>query len=403
MPDQLLYVYTNRFPYSGGEPFLETEIHFLAAQFKAVVLVPAETGQTYAIELPVNVSVLQIPRTPSVPLRSLILKHVRLLCKWWLKALFRSSHRFKYLKEFRFNFNRMMGLISEARDLQHYFIDKPEKAVHYSYWFNEWGSKLAMAKYMGLKGRFVVRTHGYDFDEQQQGRGYFPFRETEITAFDSVSQVSAYGFSYIQKRFPALQNINTHYLGVSENGMNPVSETLPYQIVSCSNFVELKRLPLLIQILAAIQVPFHWTHFGGGKGFDEIKAVATLKLKSGSFEFKGPVPNRAVLEYYRNHSVDLIINTSRLEGLPVSLMEAISSGIPVAGCNICGIPEIVSEQTGFLLEANPDPQIAAGQITHFLQHKSRNSDFRTGVKYYWEQHFHAEKNYNRFISEVLKA
>jgi len=48
------------------------------------------------------------------------------------------------------------------------------------------------------------------------------------------------------------------------------------------------------------------------------------------------LPHNDVLNYYASNPVDVFINTSSSEGLPVSIMEAMSFGIPVIATNVGG-------------------------------------------------------------------
>jgi glycosyltransferase involved in cell wall biosynthesis len=82
-------------------------------------------------------------------------------------------------------------------------------------------------------------------------------------------------------------------------------------------------------------------------------------------------------------------------------MEAISFGIPVTGCDVCGLPEIVNEKTGILLEEHFDPKLVAQKIEVFLKEKSRDAQYRQGVKEFWRENFNAERNYAEFV-EILK-
>ena len=71
----------------------------------------------------------------------------------------------------------------------------------------------------------------------------------------------------------------------------------------------------------------------------------------------GYVPIEQIMNYYRENPVDVIVNVSESEGgSPVSIMEALSCGIPAIATAVGGNPEIVSEQNGILLSANPSPQ-----------------------------------------------
>jgi glycosyltransferase involved in cell wall biosynthesis len=398
-----LYLFTNQFPFYGGESFLETEIHYLSEAFEKVIIYPAAGFENELLPIPENVEVVKFDLIQPVYLRKLLLRHGWIFFKWFMVEIIKSPHRGKYISQFKWNFKRLAGLINNAAVFKtHHSKLTTQNSTFYSYWFNEWASILALAKQMGLKGKLVSRTHGYDFDEQQQGREYHPFRYVELPKFEKVFQVSEYGQNYIQQRFSNAKNLQIAKLGVIDIGFNPISSEQTYQIVSCSNFVPLKRVHLIVEILSYFSFSFHWTHFGSSEGINEVKDITIKKLSHNSFSFKGIVSNNFLMEWYKSHSVDLFINVSNLEGLPVSLMEAISFGIPVVGCNICGVPEIVNNTTGVLLEENFDSQKTAITIEQFLKHKSRNKTFRMGVKQFWKENFDADKNYAEFAKSLKK-
>ena len=48
-----------------------------------------------------------------------------------------------------------------------------------------------------------------------------------------------------------------------------------------------------------------------------------------------------MLDYYKNNIIDIFINLSASEGIPVSIMDAISFGIPCIATNVGGTGEIV--------------------------------------------------------------
>lgn len=396
-----LFLFTNQFPYKGGEPFLETEILYLSKAFERVIIFPLTGYGTDILPVPPNVEVIDFETNRPVYLKKLLLKHGWIIVKWFALEFIKSPHRFKYITQFNWNFKRLVGLLNNAIELKQSInklnISKP---IYYSYWFNDWASMLVIAKQLGLKGKIVSRTHGFDFDEKQQGRGYHPFRYVELPKFDKVYQVSNYGQKYIQKRFPHTKNIQIAKLGVVEKGVNTISNNEICQIVSCSNFVPLKRVHLIIEILTHLSIPFHWTHFGTGTGMEHLQVKARNELNKDSFTFKGFVPNKDLMEWYKTNAVDLFINVSELEGLPVSLMEAISFGIPVVGCNICGVPEIVNKQIGVLLDVDFESKQVASTLEEFLKTKARNTSFRKGVKDFWSEHFDADKNYKDFIFEL---
>ncbi|MBM3921215.1 MAG: glycosyltransferase [Sphingomonadales bacterium] len=398
-----LHLFTQKFPYYGGETFLEGELPFLLQAYDKVYIYPREKGDRFYAELPERVVVQNEVVSEPIQIRNLLKKNWIWMLKWLLSEIIRAPHRFRFLKEFSYNWNRWVGLIREASAL-HTVLKQSDSGIYYSYWFNEWATAMAICREQGLQGRMVARMHGYDFDEKQNGRGYFPFRRSELKAFDGVHQISRYGLNHVQRQYPWYKKFNLNRLGVQDNGMTRSGEgTNPFYIVSCSNFVSLKRIPLLIETLGELKNPFKWVHFGAGAGEKEVKELAERLLPVDSFQFMGYVPNAAVLKYYREQKVDAFINMSELEGIPMSMMEAIASGIPIIGCDVCGVPEIVTEETGLLLPSAEKPGQIARKITEFLTSQSRNLAFRQGVKAFWKQHFNAEINYNTFVQHLTCA
>ncbi len=69
----------------------------------------------------------------------------------------------------------------------------------------------------------------------------------------------------------------------------------------------------------------------------------------GYVHLAGHIPRHDVAGYY--HHADLVVMTSKSEGIPVVLMEAMAQGKLVLAPDITGIPELVEhERTGFLYE-----------------------------------------------------
>jgi glycosyltransferase involved in cell wall biosynthesis len=70
----------------------------------------------------------------------------------------------------------------------------------------------------------------------------------------------------------------------------------------------------------------------------------------------GQVAHEDVLKWFEENSADVFVNVSSSEGLPVSIMEAFSYGIPAIATAVGGMPEIVTEDCGVLLEPDFKPE-----------------------------------------------
>ncbi len=100
-----------------------------------------------------------------------------------------------------------------------------------------------------------------------------------------------------------------------------------------------------------------------GRGFagDPENSEYDIKNLINSFGLE----NRVILTGYRDDipcilkTLDTFCLPSLSEGLPVSILEAMASSVPVVGSNVKGINEIISaEETGLLFRSNDDESLA---------------------------------------------
>jgi glycosyltransferase involved in cell wall biosynthesis len=89
-----------------------------------------------------------------------------------------------------------------------------------------------------------------------------------------------------------------------------------------------------------------------GSGLEEEQAIAVAKESGGGIEFLGHVHQPRSNLLPRLHALCVM---SRHEGLPMTIIEAMSAGVPVVATSVGGIPEAVTdEETGFLVPRTLD-------------------------------------------------
>lgn len=71
-----------------------------------------------------------------------------------------------------------------------------------------------------------------------------------------------------------------------------------------------------------------------------------------------------ISDYYR--VLDLLVLPSLSEGLPNTVLEAMSFGIPVLGTSVGGVPEVIERGNGILVRPN-DPEALAERMIELLQ------------------------------------
>jgi glycosyltransferase involved in cell wall biosynthesis len=114
----------------------------------------------------------------------------------------------------------------------------------------------------------------------------------------------------------------------------------------------------------------------------------------------GKMMHGEVMEFFKEIPFHLFISLSESEGLPVSMMEAISFGIPILSTDVGGVKEIVTKETGVLVEPSINHEDIASIIDDWKLTGLSSEIFRQGVRRFWEENFSAATNYPAFIKEL---
>ena len=227
-------------------------------------------------------------------------------------------------------------------------------------------------------------------------KGYVPLRKDVVESLDAAVFISSKGVKYFRKKYP---NCKTKFFPLGSNNIQ-YAKPLPTEavkVLSCSRVYYIKRVPLIYQSLLELKdLKIEWTHLGGGdnKDMEELKELIQQSKSSHiKVNLTGWIQHEDVLEYYTKHGFDVFINLSTNEGVPVSIMEAICCNIPVVATDVGGTSEIVNDETGKLVSANPTPKEVAEAITTVIKGHYTPREF-------WNNHYNSEKNYTSF-SEFL--
>jgi glycosyltransferase involved in cell wall biosynthesis len=103
---------------------------------------------------------------------------------------------------------------------------------------------------------------------------------------------------------------------------------------------------------------------GGGPTEDEIRnLVRQMGLKRVSF--KGVATRSEIARFYND--ADIFINASRLDNMPVSILEAFASGMPVVSTEPEGMRYVVEHERTGLLSAVGDATALAQNVIRVLQ------------------------------------
>ena len=231
-------------------------------------------------------------------------------------------------------------------------------------------------------------------------------REGILAEIDNVYPCSDHGTEYLKNKFPRYKKkIEPRFLGTLDHGEKKYYfGDKCYEIVSCSTVTKVKRLDLLINALAQIkEIPIKWTHYGDGILMDEIKKLAKDKLRDNiQYEFKGNIDNAKLMKQYCDKNYYVFVNVSSSEGIPVSIMEATSFGIPCIATDAGGTSEIIKKnKNGFLIDVDITAADLAKEIVQFCRmDPTKYQEIRTTARCLWNEKFNAELNYQNFVNEI---
>lgn len=383
----MIVLYTHMFPYGKGETFLEAEIKVLADNNESILIIPLKPdGNKRA--LPLNVEVLNY-------------KEERKSNIWFLGQFFKffDVSLITFEKQ---NLYKLKHLMIKAWNIAQAFpVNK--SIVHYSYWLDDGVIVAAFVKRWLKCGVIIARAHGFDIYAERRENGKVPFKIFQLKNVEKVFSVSDRGAKYLQKKFPKFDfKVDVERLGVYEQELAPIPTEKVITILSVSNIVPIKRLELVVKFLKAINNEVNWIHFGDGSEMLMLKEQLKTLPKTCNVLLKGRVENFEVLEFMRENPVDLIINTSSSEGVPVSLMEAAHFGIPLLATDVGGTKEIVNERTGALLLATYNEKEWLGCWNTIISEFSRNKQKRNQIRAFAQANYNALINYKDW-SRILNS
>lgn len=387
--NNVLYFFTQSYPYGSGESFIENELNFIASKFKQVYLF-TKSKESKLRTVPGNVELVYIEPSSLKRNVGFLIKNIFIITYILFTEVFFSRQKKMFRKKIRYNVSYLITGILYAEAVYNFSKDKKDdKPFFYSYWFFDWNFSLAVLKFKNKIKCNFTRAHGFDLYEDNGKPNYLPFRKFCFDNTDKIFTVSKTGANYLKNIYPHFSNkIKCYYLGTLDMGINPLPDNnTPIHIVSCSNIVSVKRVELIIDVLKYCKVDIIWTHIGDGI----LKEVIVEKSKSlpanCKANFLGSLSQQAIFNFYNTTPIDIFINCSISEGLPVGIMEAISFGIPVIATDVGGTKEIVTKETGFLLTRDFDFK---GALTLILS--VRNTFIRENIKSFWKQSFSSKKN-----------
>ena len=399
---------TSLYPYGNGETFITAELEHVAQHLGHIEIVPGFYSRDAAPR----------PARQSVNLAYADGRWGALRVPRMLAALAMSLFKYRWLSDFRLilkrsgklaNFKELVRALYRANMFERFLkqqerVGKAGYDVIYFYWLvPEILGAARFSRTSGESTRVICRAHRGDLYEEVKPAGYAGLRREIIAEVDEIYCISEHGKHYLEQHYAHLAaKFHLARLGVNDPGfLNRQPASGPLSIVSCSFVIASKRLHLLVDAIAHLlaadpSLQVRWTHVGNGPLLEAVQSHAASRLgPRAQALFKGYLTQAELMDLYREDTFDLIVNVSDSEGIPVSLMEAASVGIPIVATDVGGSPEIIGGANGVLVPADADAATVAAAIARF-QDRAAAAAWRRAARRFWDERFNAAVNYERF-------
>ena len=398
-PSKIL-VLTDFYPVGLQETFVTPTLETTSTFFDHVTIIPTN------LESEVEGGMRKVPENVTI-----LLETWKLARESWSKLSIFSKLSLSlpfifssFMERYRHStpISEFLGEAAYARHFSKYIettINIKEYQAVSAYWLNRPASIASDLKRRHPHLRFISRAHRGDI-LPRENRKTIPFQPTIVKYADEIHVVSQDGVDTLKSIHPkASDKIVVGRLGTTNHEQTPhrsVDGCL--RIISMSRIVDVKRVDLIARALAFVSRPLHWTHFGTGPGMKELQELVASLPDNIDVSLPGFIESHSEIHStLESKPWDILVNVSTSEGVPASIQECFSYGIPAIATDVGGNPEIVDSTCGHLLPPNPSPE----EIASILQEWDINNESRrTAALNRQREMYDVEKNAREYANSL---
>lgn len=278
------------------------------------------------------------------------------------------------------------------------FLNKDFDIIHCHFGPN--GNVGALLKDLGINGILITTFHAYDITS------YIKRESPHI--YDNLFKKGDIFMAVCEDGKRKLKNLGckedkivVHHMGVDierfrlkERYFNGFS----VKVLTVGRLVEKKGLIYAIKAVSLLIKKGHNIMYiiaGNGPLKSELYNLILQLGMSGKIKLIGSVDQSRVKAIMMNSDIFLLPSVTGSdgdqEGIPVVLMEAMSTGMPVISTYHSGIPEIVEDgKSGFLVPER-DINALAGRLEYLIKHPELCSEMGRVGRDFVEKHYNIKK------------
>jgi len=183
-----------------------------------------------------------------------------------------------------------------------------------------------------------------------------------------------------------------------------------FTIVTPANLLEVKGHKYLIEACFNLVRQgiknFQCFFYGDGPLRIKLESLIGEKKLTNFVKMPGVLPHEKLIKMYKNKEIDVVVLPSIItkiehEGIPVSLMEAMAYRIPVISTNTGGIPELLSNGAGIIVEEKSPKQLAE-IILKIMKNKNLRKELAERGYQKVQKEFNIKKNTKTLLELMQK-
>ena len=233
-----------------------------------------------------------------------------------------------------------------------------------------------------VEGPIVAAFHGADMSRYLRLRGVSVYREL-FARGDLFLPVSAFWAARLAQLGCPPEKIAVHHMGIDLTRFRftvPRMPTVdqPLRVVCVARLVEKKGLPYAVRAISALRrdgVDIALDIVGDGPMRSSLQALIAELGMNNTVRIIGARSRdevaRAMDAAHLFAAPSVTAADGDMEGIPVALMEAMASGVPVVATKHSGIPELVEDGVSGLLVPERDPDALAAAFRWLVDHPER--------------------------------
>jgi glycosyltransferase involved in cell wall biosynthesis len=292
----------------------------------------------------------------------------------------------------------LRGLVyaGKTRAIMQWIEREKPQGLLYSYWLGPAATAIAATCATG-----IARCHNGDLYEEQYDPPWIPCRHETVSGLSRVYCCSEHGREYLRQKYPAMgDKLRVARLGVGRNPLrNPWVHGTELRVLSVCGLESYKRPLLLVDTVAALARGdrVKWTHVGPGSMESEFLCAVRSKLRPQGFCHIPKMDNDILHNLYSCHPPDVFLLTSRWEGVPVAVMEAMAYGVPVVCADAGGTREAAAD--GGIVVTGDDPEGFADGVRRVVADRV---EYSRKAERAWMARWQADVNLSAFAREIAR-